>query len=165
MMGCGRRTSTLPSMFDPQHSLLSRHLARVADRLAAAPDDTGPWTDATAALGVTREREPDLAAVVDGRDVAALKTVVAAWSDGSRMLPEQDRAVLHSAIKAFKKSLKLTRLDDESRVGAGPMSGGRQSSIVAITPPARFAREVFDELVRQGRMRGGRDGLYELLPT
>jgi hypothetical protein len=155
-------------MFDPQHALLSRLLARTAQRLATPTDDAAAaaaWTEATDALGVTREREPDLAAIVDGRDRAALEKVVAAWNDGSRMLPEQDRNVLHSAIKAFKKSLKLTRLDDESRLGVGAMTGGRQSGIVAISPPGRFAREVFDELVKQGRMRGGRDGLYELLPV
>jgi len=31
---------------------------------------------------------------------------------------------LKRAMKAFKKRLKMTRLDDESRLGYGPMSGG-----------------------------------------
>jgi len=35
--------------------------------------------------------------------------------------PEQ----LRKAMKAFKKRLKLTRLDDESSLGHGPMSGGQ----------------------------------------
>ena len=45
---------------------------------------------------------------------------------------------LKRALKAFKKRLKLTRLDEESKVGVGPMSGGRPSSIVAITPPNQY---------------------------
>jgi hypothetical protein len=65
-------------------------------------------------------------------------------------------------MKAFKKRLKLTRLDDESRLGHGPMSSGGRSGIVAIPPPARYPQAVWDELVRQGRLRRAGQGLYEL---
>ena len=73
-----------------------------------------------------------------------------------------DRAQLKPAMKAFKKRLKLTRLDDESQVGHGPMSGGGRSGVVAIPPPTRYPQEVWDELVRQGRLRRAGHGLYEL---
>ena len=39
---------------------------------------------------------------------------------------------LKRALKAFRKRLKLTRLDDESKLGGGAMSGGSASSVVAI---------------------------------
>jgi hypothetical protein len=65
-----------------------------------------------------------------------------------------DSAQLKNALKAFKKRLKLTRLDDESRLGHGAMSGGGQSGIVAIPPPTRYPQAVWDELVRQGKCRG-----------
>lgn len=73
-----------------------------------------------------------------------------------------EHAQLRNALKAFKKRLKLTRLDDESKVGHGPMTGGGRSGIVAITPPARYPPEVWDELVRQGRLRRSGHGLLEL---
>ena len=41
---------------------------------------------------------------------------------------------LKRALKAFKKRLKLTRLDEESRLSKSPLSKGA-SGIVAITPP------------------------------
>ncbi|MBP8303199.1 MAG: hypothetical protein KBE04_03625 [Phycisphaerae bacterium] len=69
--------------------------------------------------------------------------------------------VLRSALKAFKKRLKLTALDEDSRLGKGPFSGGSQG-VVAITPPSQFPREVWEELVRQGRLRNSGHGLYEL---
>lgn len=47
---------------------------------------------------------------------------------------------LRLAMKAFRKRLKLTRLDDESGLGYGPMSSGQKSDIVAITPPNQFPR-------------------------
>ena len=69
---------------------------------------------------------------------------------------------LKAAMKAFKKRLKLTCLDDQSRIGVGPMSSGRQSGIVGITPPDQFPQAVWDELVRKGRLKRTGNGLYEL---
>ncbi len=72
--------------------------------------------------------------------------------------------ILKRAMKAFKKRLKLTRLDEESNLGVGPMSGGRESSIVAITPPNQYPREVWDVLVERGRLKKSAHGQYELVP-
>jgi hypothetical protein len=72
---------------------------------------------------------------------------------------------LKAALKAFKKRLKLTCLDDQSRIGVGPLSSGRPSGIVAITPPDQFPQAVWDELVRQGRLKRSGNGLYELAQT
>ncbi|MBI4577968.1 MAG: hypothetical protein HY722_17030 [Planctomycetes bacterium] len=69
---------------------------------------------------------------------------------------------LGRALGAFKKRLKLTRLDQESGLGTGPMSKGRRSGIVAITPPSQFPAAVWDELVRRGRLKYSGQGLYEL---
>ncbi len=69
---------------------------------------------------------------------------------------------LRLAMKAFRKRLKLTRLDDESRMGHGPMSSGLQSGIYAITPPNQFSEAVWQELVRQGKLKHDRGGLYSL---
>jgi hypothetical protein len=70
---------------------------------------------------------------------------------------------MKKAFKAFKKRLKLTRLDDESRLGGGPLSGGRPSEIVAIMPPHGFPQAVWDELVRQGKLKRAGQGTYELV--
>jgi len=69
---------------------------------------------------------------------------------------------LRNALKAFKKRLKLTRLDDESSLGHGPMSGGKSSGIVAIMPPNQYPRVVWDELVKQGKLKYAGQGLYQL---
>jgi hypothetical protein len=70
---------------------------------------------------------------------------------------------LKKAFKAFKKRLKLTRLDEESNLGGGPMSSGRSSAIVAIQPPNQFAQAVWEELVRQGKLKHAGHGTYELV--
>jgi hypothetical protein len=69
---------------------------------------------------------------------------------------------LKAALKAFKKRLKLTCLDDQSRLGVGPMSSGRASGIVAITPPDQYPSAVWEELARQGKLKRAGSGLYEM---
>ncbi len=70
--------------------------------------------------------------------------------------------VLKSAMKAFKKRLKLTALDDDSRLGRGALSGG-PTGVFAIRPPGQFPQEVWDQLCRQGKLRDSGHGLYELV--
>ena len=69
---------------------------------------------------------------------------------------------LKKAYKAFKKRLKLTRLDEESRLGHGPMSGGAYSGMESIIPPREFPQEVWDELVARGRLSRDADGFYRV---
>ena len=83
-------------------------------------------------------------------------------SSGSSSAPDSQE--LKKALKAFKKRLKLTRLDEESKLGGGPMSKGGNSGIVAIQLPAEYPKGVWDELVKQGRLRYAGHGLYELVP-
>lgn len=70
---------------------------------------------------------------------------------------------LKSAFKAFKKRLKITRLDAESQISGGPLSSGRRSEIVAITPPQDFPPEVWNELVKQGKLKHVGHGMYEMI--
>ncbi len=70
---------------------------------------------------------------------------------------------LKKALKAFKKRLKVMRLDDESKLGGGPLSGGKGSGLVAIRPPSEYPQEVWDTLVEQGRLKDAGHGLYEIV--
>jgi hypothetical protein len=70
---------------------------------------------------------------------------------------------LKQALKAFKKRLKLTRLDAESKIGRNPVTSGKDSGIVAITPPNQFSQAVWEELVKQGKLKHAGRGTYELI--
>jgi hypothetical protein len=70
---------------------------------------------------------------------------------------------LKLALKAFKKRLKLTRLDADSRLGVGPLSGGSTWGIVAIVPPNQYPKAIWDELVRQGKLKNDGHGMYKLV--
>ena len=79
-------------------------------------------------------------------------------NQGGSIPPE----TLKSALKAFKKRLKLTALDDDSSLGRGPFSHGARG-IYAIQPPNQFPPEVWQELCRQGKLRDSGHGMYELI--
>ena len=70
---------------------------------------------------------------------------------------------LKRALKAFKKRLKVTRLDDESRLGYGGMTSGSKSGITAITPPNQYPAAVWQELANRGKLKHVGQGLFELV--
>jgi hypothetical protein len=73
-----------------------------------------------------------------------------------------DAEQLKHAMKAFRKRLKLTRLDEESKLGRNPMSAGKASKIVAIMAPREFPASVWEELARQGKLKSAGGSFYEL---
>ncbi|MFT4511530.1 MAG: hypothetical protein ACI91B_000210 [Planctomycetota bacterium] len=73
------------------------------------------------------------------------------------------KETLKRAMKALKKRLKVTRLDDESSVGHDAFSSGGTSGIVGVRPPTQYPPEVWQALVDKGRLRSDRNGLYEIV--
>jgi len=74
-----------------------------------------------------------------------------------------DKEVLKKAMKAFRKRLKLTRLDEESGINSrSPLTSGRNSGIVAITPPNQYPTAVWEALAEDGRLKKLGKGFYTL---
>ena len=69
---------------------------------------------------------------------------------------------LKRALGAFKKRMKMIRLDDDSRLGHGPLSGGRKEKVVSIQPPSGFGRAIWEELADLGYLKRDTSGFYEL---
>ncbi len=69
---------------------------------------------------------------------------------------------LKHAFKAFKKRIKLTQLDEDSRLSRSPLSSDK-FKIMAISPPDQFPQEVWDELVKLGKLKKAGHGTYEML--
>jgi hypothetical protein len=70
---------------------------------------------------------------------------------------------LRKALKAFKKRLKLTQLEDDSKLGHSPLTGAK-SKVVAIQPPSGFGREIWVELAEKGYLKDDGGGFYQLVP-
>ena len=67
-----------------------------------------------------------------------------------------------SALKAFKKRIKINQREDDSAIGRSKLSGQR-TQVVAIRPPAGHAPEVWQELVDKGYLKPDSGGFYELV--
>ena len=150
---------------DPRCDLLSRILKDVVAQLQIGVAPEKAWAEASKALAAAREKDDvELYVAIEDKDLDALKKIVWQWASGERPLIEHDRDVLKRALKAFRQRLKIVRLDSESSMGHGPMSSGRESSIVGVRPPDQYPQEVWDELVRQKRLIAAPNGIYELPP-
>jgi hypothetical protein len=121
------------------------------------------WPAARAALDASEEAAGELLAIVEARDRAALTALLAAWESGKSLRPEHDRGVLKRALKAFRKRLKLDRLDEESRIG-GAFSKGERSGLLGIQPPDSYGPDVWALLVHTGRLLDAGRGVLELPP-
>lgn len=73
-----------------------------------------------------------------------------------------DKEELKRAMSAFKKRLKLYRQDDESKLGGRGLTGGRVSGIVGVKLPDGFPPEVWEELVKKGKLHPEGGGTYSL---
>lgn len=69
-----------------------------------------------------------------------------------------------SAMAAFKKRLKIIRLNDESKLGGRYTSGGHRSGIDAIEPPTDHHPKIWKALIAEGRLVSAGQGMYALAP-
>jgi len=130
------------------------------------------WKQAYRLLQQTALPAGRYSGVVGMRDVAALAALAAelagpAGDDGAAAPPAGggeaiDAETLRRALKAFRKRQALTRLDDESKLGRGPLSKGPDESYAAIIPPNEWPEPVWQELVSQGKLKYLGHGFYEL---
>lgn len=147
-----------------RNPLLSRRLVAMVETLEREPDRAAAiWQEARRDYAGTEQKDPELEAALAAGDLPKVKKIFEDWDRDHRPPPLEDRTLLKKAMKAFRKRLKLTRLDDESRLGVGATTKGGRSAIVGITPPNDYPPEVWQELARQGRLKSEGRGLYSLL--
>lgn len=149
-------------------------IARLEELLAAIRgyDDPrragGEWKQVYRLLEKTGLPSGTVTHVVGMRDVTGLAELIEqlrtpAAAAGPPPPDAPDAEVCKKALRAFRKRLAVTRLDDESRLGGRTaLTGGRDSRITAIAPPVEWPKAVWEELVRQGKLRYAGHGCYEL---
>ena len=144
-------------------------------RAAADPHLAAPlWGRAHKTLLKSAVDKGHLSQVIMRRDVDELASLVTFLRNGGKgkpepaestdnKIPEIDASTLRAAMRAFRKRLKLTRLDDESRINVNPLTAGSKSKITAIQPPYEFPPEVWQALVQAGELKDAGRGFLELV--
>lgn len=102
--------------------------------------------------------------VVGMRDTAGLAAIIEELGAASPAAPADvpDEDTCRKAMQAFRKRLALTVLDEQSRLGRSPLTKGADAGVAAIVPPDEWPLPVWQELVRQGKLRCIGHGFYEL---
>lgn len=165
-------------------------LAALREAISTAGAAAGPsWGAMHKALLKAKVDGRAILPIVGGRDLATLDALLA-WLRGEEAAPSDSGGAgagddgasggapagaptaaapevpieeTRSAMRAFRKRLRLARLDAESRLGVGPLSGGKRHEIDAIVPPREFGIAVWEALVAQGRLRRAGGGFYALV--
>ncbi len=114
--------------------------------------------------GVDAER---LQRVVEAKDITGLDDIVTRL-ENPEAEPEPEpvsaesfsKDQLSEAMRAFRKRVKLMRLEDESKLRGKRLSSGRASSIDAIMPPGEFPRAIWVALEQEGKLVHTGQGFY-----
>ncbi|MCX5659216.1 MAG: hypothetical protein NTW19_05765 [Planctomycetota bacterium] len=120
--------------------------------------ETPKMTSSTPAPGSPAPGNPAPGVPTPGNPATPAAAPAAGTPAAGEILPD----TLKAALKAFKKRLKLTQLEEDSKLGYGPV-GSRKSTVTAVMPPNQFPRAVWTELVRLGKLKSAGQGCYELL--
>ncbi len=150
-----------------------KELLAAANAIATGdPASVGPLWGAMHKLLLKAKVPPaEIMPLVAGRDVSGLNRLLARLAGSpieeepapaAAPKPSIDPETLAHAMKAFRSRLKLTRLDAESRLGVGPMSGGKKHGIDAIVPPREYPLAVWEALADEGKLRRAGGGFYGL---
>ena len=129
---------------------------------------SGEWKQVYKLLQKTSLPPGRVTSMVGMRDVGRLAEAIAQLGAPESEAPPPgddapDAETCRKALKAFRKRVSVTRLDDESTLGRSPLSKGGSSGPLAITPPIEWPDEVWRELVRQGKLRDVGHGFYEVV--
>ena len=147
--------------------------ARIADDVAGRRDhlldDGAAWGAMQKTLLRSTLPPADIATVIMRRDLKGLDVLVARLRGAAptaEPAPEPvadiDEDVLREAMKAFRKRLKLTKLDHESRLGRSPLSTGKDADFESILPPHQFPEDVWKALAARGELTATGRGFYAL---
>jgi len=128
---------------------------------------TAEWKQAFALLQKCPLPKDRVNYVVGMRDVAGLRAFIDQLNEPA--VPAEpavaiEPEILRQAMQAFKRRVRFTQLDEESQINShSPLSKGEdRKPSRAITPPVEFTDDVWQELVRQGKLIRLGHGFYEL---
>ncbi len=71
---------------------------------------------------------------------------------------------MNDALRMFRKRIKLSRLNDESKLGGRGMTAGKKSDIASMEAPKDYSRHVWRALAKAGKLVDEGHGFYALPP-
>ena len=174
-MGKPKRKKNKPGSGRPVPSVDPEALAREAEEIRAtlSAEKPGPEWGVIQRLLMKAKSDPSaVGRAVASRDLELIDLLIARIRDPELELPGEEpdiddgveipEEVLRDAMRAYRKRVKLTKLDHESKLARSPLSSGKDADFDAIIPPNQFPPEVWRALVRKGELESTGQGFYKL---
>ena len=130
------------------------------------------WSLAGRLLSRAQVDDPgDVQRVVSERDIDALDAIVSRLENPEKSAEPAEPSAparkfsgeeLRHAMRAFRRRLKLMRLEDESKILGRHLTGGKTSNIDAIMPPGEFPRAIWTALEQKGELVHTGRGFFTL---
>lgn len=135
--------------------------------------DGAAWGAMQKVLLKAKADSKQVARAIMGRDLATLDAILAVLQgeepEVSTMdaapqepLPEFPGQQLRDAMKAFRRRVKLTKLDHESKLGRSPLTTGKDADFDSIMPPREFPEDIWKVLVQRGQLEQLGYGFYRI---
>jgi hypothetical protein len=150
----------------PQDPTILSSLERLSAAIRACEDPrraTEEWRQVYRLLQRTSLPADRAGGVVGMRDLEGLTRLIEELRSPDAAAPPEapSSEVCAKALQAFRRRFSLAVLDEESKLGRNPLTKGAKSTIAGIIPPREWPEAVWQELVRQGKLRYLGRGFYE----
>ena len=136
-------------------------IVSVAEKIQAT-EEPGPLWGALHKAFLKSEVDKSVAAkIIMHKDIEELKQVVSQLQKGSEVelsiteeidVPEIDHETQIAAMRCFRHRVKFIKLDRESKLGVGPLSGGKEANVDSMMAPHDYPMEVWLALVKDGQL-------------
>lgn len=149
-----------------------REVDRIAEQLVDAAEQGPLWGQLHKQLVKAGGDAKEIMPIVMGRDLEMLSHLIARLKGEEtppvpeerepEALPDIPHETKRAAMKAFRRRMKLMRLDHESKLGVGPMTSGKKADFDSILPPREFDENVWKVLAAEGQLKATGRGFYGL---
>ena len=173
-MGKPKRKKKKPEGYKPQDGINLEAILQEAKELIPTlqgEQSGSQWGAIQKLLLKAKADSTAVARAVVSRDTTAIERILQVLRDPDAKLPEEAPEetlpevpveTLREAMKAFRKRMKLTKLDHESKIGRSPLTSGKDAEFDFILPPHQYAPEVWKILAMKGELESAGNGFYKL---
>lgn len=171
-MAKGKRKKRKPGSGQAAPAIDAEAILAEVDALLPAieqPDAGAEWGAVQRLLVKAKGNPAAVARAVVNRDPAAVQHLLNVLRglevdepEEEVTLPDVPGETLREAMKAFRKRMKLIRLDHESKLGRSPLTSGKGADFESILPPEKFPAEVWKVLVARGELESTGRGFYKI---
>jgi hypothetical protein len=157
---------------DSSPQVIIDEIVNIANKIASA-DEAGPLWGELHRILLKSPVEPTVAAkIIMHKDVEELNSVVRQLQHGeevtveseqkSEPLPELSHETKKQAMRVFRKRVKFIKLDRESQLGVGPLSGGKEAKVDSMMAPHDYPMEVWLALAKDGHLVDDGGGFFHI---